>query len=61
MRSRVVCSGHIERDTPTTVAVEFDDADPLLVCMGENMEQNFVKQCKVTVVEVEKWYVPKKP
>ena len=54
MRSQEVCSGHIERDEPVTIPVQFDDVDPLRICMGENMEENFVKQCTVSVVEVDK-------
>jgi hypothetical protein len=51
MRSRPVCSGHIERDSPIVVPVDFDGIDPIKMCMGESMEGDFSKNCDVTVVE----------
>jgi hypothetical protein len=54
MPSRAVCSGHIERESPVTVEVEFDGIDPVQLCMGDKMERDFSKNCDVTVVEGEK-------
>ncbi len=51
MRSQEVCSGHIERDSPVTVPVEFDGVDPIALCMGSKLEVNFSKNCEVKVVE----------
>ncbi len=52
LRSREVCSGHIERDSPTVVPLRFDGEDPIRLCMGENMERDFARHCTVSVVDV---------
>ena len=51
IKSKPVCSGHIERDDPKTVAVEFDKGDPLQLCMGEDLADDFKENCDVEIKE----------
>ncbi len=53
LKSAPVCSGHMERDQPTPIGVEFPGGDPVLLCMGQDMGQDFKKNCRVEVRDVE--------
>jgi len=51
--SAPVCSGHIDRDDPRWVGVDFGGEDPTSLCMGEDYKLDFKKNCSVEVVQLE--------
>jgi len=51
--SQPVCSGRIERDAPTWVDIDFNGHDPNRLCMGEELRQDFKKNCRVEIRELE--------
>lgn len=51
LRSKPVCSGLIDRLAPVERAVEFGAGDPVQLCMGKNLEENFALTCQVSVVD----------
>jgi len=53
VRSRPACSGRIDREAPSTVDLVFDEADPTTLCMGEQLDKDFKKCCKVEIIELE--------
>lgn len=54
VRSLPVCSGHLERDFPVDVPIQFEGADAVRLCMGEKMNKDFTEHCEVSVVDVVK-------
>ncbi len=51
LKSNPVCSGRLERGTPSIEKITWPDTDPLTLCMGEDMKGNFALTCEVSVVE----------
>jgi len=50
LRSDPVCSGPLDRLAPAEVAVRFSGGDPIELCMGKDMKQDFAKTCRVEVL-----------
>jgi hypothetical protein len=51
LRSDRVCSGPMDRLAPVEVPVRFSTGDPIRLCMGKDMKQDFAKTCRVEVLD----------
>ncbi len=50
LRSDPVCSGMMDRDAPAVVSVRFPRGDPVELCMGRDMKDDFSAFCDVSLL-----------